>query len=360
MAEDQDKDSKTEEASEKKISDALEKGNTPFSKEAPIFASLLGILLVMSFLLAEKVPELAIKLSRLFGEAGDMMIGDGSDAVVLLIDISKLMALFILPIVALLAVFGLFASLSQNAPRIVGERIRPQWNRISPASGWKRVFGVQGMVEFLRALAKFGLVGVITVMLLRNEIVGVINAVTTDPTLLPSQILSLSTRLVAAVCAATILLVAADLLWSRFKWRKDLRMSRKEQKDEMKQMEGDPLVKARMRSLARDRARHRMLTNVPEATLIITNPTHYAIALRYRQDEGGAPLVVAKGADLVALKIREIATQHEIPIIEDKPLARSLYDAVEVDQWIPPEFYTAVARIIYYIYSHPGGGRVEH
>jgi flagellar biosynthetic protein FlhB len=128
-------------------------------------------------------------------------------------------------------------------------------------------------------------------------------------------------------------------------------MTRQEIKDEMKQAEGDPLVKARLRSLARDRARRRMITAVPRATVVITNPTHYAIALKYDRETGGAPLVVAKGADLVALRIREIAAKHDIPIVEDKPLARAMYDAVEVDQWIPAEFYRAVAKILHFIYS---------
>jgi flagellar biosynthetic protein FlhB len=128
-------------------------------------------------------------------------------------------------------------------------------------------------------------------------------------------------------------------------------MTRQEIKDEMKEGEGDPLVKARLRSLARDRARRRMLSAVPRATVVIANPTHFAVALRYDRGEGGAPLVVAKGADLVALRIREMATRHGVPIIEDKPLARALYAAVEVDQWIPPEFYKAVARILYYLYT---------
>jgi flagellar biosynthetic protein FlhB len=128
-------------------------------------------------------------------------------------------------------------------------------------------------------------------------------------------------------------------------------MTRHEVKEELKQSEGDPMVKGRMRALARARARHRMIASVPRATVVIANPTHYAVALRYTRGEGGAPLVVAKGADLVALKIREIATRHQVPIIEDKPLARALYDAVEVDQWIPAEFYHAVAKVLHFIYS---------
>ena len=129
-----------------------------------------------------------------------------------------------------------------------------------------------------------------------------------EPSALPSLILTMGTRLVMAIAVATIVLVAADLVWSRLFWARDLRMTRQEQKDEMKQVEGDPLVKARLRSLARDRARKRMIAAVPKATFVITNPTHYAIALRYVKEEGGAPLVIAKGQDLIALKIREIAT----------------------------------------------------
>jgi flagellar biosynthetic protein FlhB len=148
-----------------------------------------------------------------------------------------------------------------------------------------------------------------------------------------------------------VILVVGDLVWSRFFWRRELRMTRQEIKDEHKQSDGDPIIKARLRSLARDRARKRMISRVPEATVVIANPTHYAIALRYVRTENQAPLVVAKGLDLVALKIRATAEKHGIPVVEDKLLARSLYDKVEVDQLIPPEFYRAVANVILYIMS---------
>jgi flagellar biosynthetic protein FlhB len=128
-------------------------------------------------------------------------------------------------------------------------------------------------------------------------------------------------------------------------------MTRQEVKDELKQVDGDPLIKARMRSLARDRARKNMMAAVPRATFVIANPTHYAVALRYVKEEGGAPLVIAKGQDLIALRIREIAAQHAIPIIEDKLLARSLYKVVEVDKMIPPEFYKAVAEIVFFLFQ---------
>jgi flagellar biosynthetic protein FlhB len=153
------------------------------------------------------------------------------------------------------------------------------------------------------------------------------------------------------VLVAVVLLVVADLVWSRFFWRRELRMTRQEIKDEQKQAEGDPIIKGRLRSLARDRARKRMIARVPQATVVIANPTHYAIALRYVRTENRAPIVVAKGLDLIALNIRSVAEKHGIPVVEDKVLARSLYDKVEVDQVIPPEFYRAVANVILYIMS---------
>ena len=176
-----------------------------------------------------------------------------------------------------------------------------------------------------------------------------------EPVALPRLVRDLSVRLVAGVAAATLVLVVLDLVWSRVFWRRELRMSRQEVKDELKQSDGDPILRSRMRSLARDRSRRRMMAAVPRATLVIANPTHYAVALRYVREEGGAPLVLAKGRDLIALRIREIAEQHNVPVIEDKLLARSLHDKVVVDQMIPAEFYKAVAQIVHFIATRKGG-----
>ena len=148
-----------------------------------------------------------------------------------------------------------------------------------------------------------------------------------------------------------LVIAGADLAWTRIHWRRDQRMSRHEVKEEVKQAEGDRMMKARLRSLRLDRSRRNMLKAVPKATMVVVNPTHYAVAMRYVRAEGGAPIVLAKGVDLIALKIREIAVENDIPIIEDKPLARSLYDAVAVDAVIPPEFYRAVAEIVHLIQS---------
>ena len=166
---------------------------------------------------------------------------------------------------------------------------------------------------------------------------------------LPQRILKLCVDVIAAVLVATLVVASVDIVWARIHWRRDQRMSRHEIKEELKQTEGDRLVKARLRSLRLDRSRKRMLSAVPKATMVVVNPTHYAVAMRYVRAEGGAPIVLAKGVDLIALKIREIAEQNFIPIVEDKPLARSLYDAVAVDSVIPAEFYRAVAEIVHLI-----------
>jgi flagellar biosynthetic protein FlhB len=358
MAQGEDRESKTEEATEKKVADAIEKGNVPRSREISIFASLLGILASAAFFAGPRSTSLSADILVLIDHPGGFTLDTGTEAGQLLWAVSMQIGAFLLPIVALLMVAGLVAAFSQHAPSFALEQIKPKWSRISPGAGAGRIFGAPGVVEFLKSLFKFGAITIVCLILLNADRKAVIDAMYTDPSSLPSLILSLVIRLVSAVCVTLVILVAADLVWSRFRWRSDLRMTRQEVKDEMKQSEGDPLVKSRLRSLARDRARRRMISAVPKATVVIANPTHYAIALRYDRAKGGAPMVVAKGVDLIALRIREIATQHAIPVIEDRPLARAMYDAVEVDQWIPPEFYRAVAKILHFLYTRPAHAAV--
>lgn len=358
MSEDTDKDSKTEEPTEKKISDAIEKGNTPVSKEAPVLATFIASLLIGSFVVTSGAGQLVKTLTHLLDISGGVDLGNSADALLLSHAVSIEAGKFMAPVIALLTVAGLASAFFQNTPRIVFNRIKPELSKLSPAKGWKRIFGAQGLVEFLKAVFKFSTVSAIVYGQFRANEAELINAMFTDPSALPEVILQISMRLIAGVCIVTILLVTVDVLWSRSHWRKNLRMSKQEIKDEHKQMEGDPIVKARQRSLARDRARNRMMAAVPKATLVVANPTHYAVALRYDGGQNPAPVVVAKGQDLIALKIREIAESNGIPVIEDRQLARSLYASSEVERMIPPEFYRAVAEIICYVYSRQGKAAV--
>lgn len=346
-----DPESKTETASEKKIHDAIEKGNVPFSREVPIFASILGLLVVLVFSAREQTRGLVAHLVLLIEQPRSFSLDTGEDATRLLHALALEMGLALLPALLVLLTGGLAASVFQNMPRLVGSRIQPKWSRISPAAGWKRIFGLQGHIEFAKSVFKFAMIGAMSALVLRSDHRRIVAAMYVDPLRLPDLLLTMSVRLVAAVSAATIMLVAGDLLWSRIRWRRDLRMSRQDVKDEFKQAEGDPLVKGRLRSLSQDRARRRMLAAVPRATMILANPTHYAIALRYDRSENDAPIVLAKGQDLVALRVRDIARKHGISVIEDKPLARAMYQSVAIDQAIPPEFYRAVANLLVYVFK---------
>ena len=217
---------------------------------------------------------------------------------------------FLLPTVSLLTVAGLIASVAQSPPRIVPDRILPDASRISLRKGLSRVFGARGWTEFLKSLIKLAAVIAVAVMMLIGQRVVLLTAMDVDPGLLPQRVLDLSVKSIAAVLVATVVVAAADLGWSRILWRRDHRMSKQEVKEELRQAEGDRMVKARLRSLRLDRSRRRMLSAVPRATMVVVNPTHYAVALRYVRAEGGAPMVLAKGADFIALKIRSIAEDH--------------------------------------------------
>ena len=354
MAETADRESRTEEATEKKIRDSIEKGKVPVSREVAMFCSVAAMLVIGGFLLVEGVASLTGLLHRLLDGAGSFSLENGADATLLASAVLQESARFVLPILAALCLAGILASVAQNAPRLVPDRIQPELSRVSPFQGWRRIFGLRGQTEFLKSTFKLAAVGGVVALLLRSQSESILSSIFLDPRALPGEVLGISMRLLSAVCIATVLLVAADLVWARLHWRRDLRMSRQEIKDEAKELEGDPLVKARLRSLALDRARKRMIAAVPKATVVIANPTHYAIALQYVRERGGAPMVLAKGKDLIALKMREVAEAHGVPVIEDKALARSMYDSVEVDRMIPPEFYRAVAEILHFLQARAG------
>lgn len=349
-----DKESKTEPATEKRIREAVEKGNVPFSKEAATFASLAGILVLTGFFLANNIVRLRFTLERFIDNPGGFAVGNGADVIQLFQAIGLDAARLFIPAIIILAGAGIAASVFQNPPALVLDRIQPDLSRLSISKGWKRIFSIQAHVEFLKALFKFLVVGGVAILILRSAQNDMIKSMFMEPGALPELMRSMAMKLLSALAVATVVLAAADLVWSRVFWQRELRMTRQEVKDELKQIEGDPILKSRMRSVARDRARRRMMAAVPRATVVIANPTHYAVALRYVREEDGAPLVLAKGQDLIALKIREIAEQNGIPVIEDKLLARSLYQSVEVNKLIPPEFYKAVAEIILFLMVRGG------
>jgi flagellar biosynthetic protein FlhB len=344
MSADVDPEDQTEEPTEKRLHDATERGEVAFSREAPLFASLSATLIALIFVIPGRAEILLSALVGVIDDPAGWRIERGEDILALADPVVVASARFLAPTVILLIAAGVLASVAQSAPRIM-----PDPSRISLRKGFRRLLGARGWTEFLKSLIKLAAVIAVATMMLVGQKVVLLTAMDVDPGVLPQRVLDLCVKAVAAVLVATLAVAAADLAWSRILWRRDHRMSRQELKEELRQAEGDRMIKARLRSLRLDRSRRRMLSAVPRATMVVTNPTHYAVAMRYVRAEGGAPLVVAKGADFIALKIRSIAEDHGIPVIEDQPLARSLYAAGDVDRPIPAEFYRAVAEIVHLI-----------
>ncbi|MDX7950350.1 flagellar biosynthesis protein FlhB [Lichenihabitans sp. Uapishka_5] len=350
-----DHEDKTEEPTEKKLRDAHEKGDLPRSREALLFSGLLASLVVVSLMLRPALAQVAEALAHLLDGMGQIDLRSGGDVVAVVGRLGAPVATLLIPIFLIFIVAGIATSCAQAMPSVVLDRIMPDLSKISPMKGFGRLFSGHGLIESGKGVGKLIVVGVVVFILLRSEQTAVIDALFMEPAAVPDLILGIVTRLLAGVATAFGVIAVLDFLWTKTSWRKRQRMTRQEVKDEMRQAEGDPILKAKRRSLQLDRSRRRMMADVPRATVVIANPTHFAIALRYVRAEGGAPVVVAKGKDLVALKIREIAEECGVAVIENKLLARSMYDHVEVAQVIPPEFYKAVAEIIHYIQSRAAG-----
>ena len=355
MAEDAGKDSKTEEPSEKKVSDALKKGNVPHSREPAIVTSLLAMFIIAAVQMGDGAFSVSAGLSAFLERPEQWDLEDGAIALQIMRQVALLAFQFLIPVFAIFIAAALVASFSQNMPRIVLHRIRPDPSRISPGKGLKRLLGAQGRVEFLKAVFKFSAISVIVAILLKSEAGRIMTSVLQSPALLPAILRELALKLLSAVALAAIVLAGADYVWARRHWWANLRMTRQEVKDERKELDGDPIVKARRLSLARDRLRKSMMAAIPQATVVIANPTHYSVALRYDRERDAAPVVIAKGQNLIALKIREIAQEHGIPVMENRSLARALHAQTQINQLIPEEFYPAVAEIIHYVHAMRNG-----
>ena len=351
MADEQDKDSKTEDPTEKKLRDAAEKGNVPFSREVTVFASALAVYVYLVFFLPSRMAEVTEILRDLFEQPDQWRLTASPDVVALFVHLAWAGAAILGPIFILLIVFGVGSSVLQNMPSPVLERIRPQMSRISPTKGWSRIFGMTGFVEFAKSVFKIVVVSIIMFLTLRGEFYASIDAMFSDPQVIFVKLATIMKHIMIVILLSTAVVAAIDFFWTRYHWFSELRMTKQEVKEEFRQSQGDPIIKSRQRSIARDRARRRMIANVPRATLVIANPTHFAVALRYVREEDDAPVVIAKGQDLIALKIREIAESNGIPVFEDPPLARSMFAQVSVDTVIPSVFYKAVAELIHRVYA---------
>jgi len=346
MSGDQDK---TEVATEKKVRDARDGGNVPLSRELPVAFALIGMTLMVAVTAGSGVQALGHMLGSLFDHSGDIRIRRLSD----IIELGRLLlwaaGAALLPSLALLMLAGLLGGLLQRPMTLTPGRLVPDVSRISIIQGWTRLFGVSGLMEFLKSVLKLSFVGAVAILTVRHQFTNALEPMVLEPVQLLEHLRGLCIPLLSGVAAGMGAVAGLDFIWTRHHWLTSLRMTRQEVKDEARESQGDPIVKGRMRAMARQRAKARMMAAVPRASFIVVNPTHYAVALRYVRSEGEAPRIVAKGTDLVALRIREIAESLAIPIIEDKPLARALHDVAKVDSVIPQEFYRPVAEIVNFL-----------
>lgn len=349
MAEEQFQE-RTEAATPKRLTEARNKGQIARSRELNAMAvTLAGALAIYAFgdgivngVRNIMTDNLALPRAALL--SADQMLVHLKSA-------TLAAGITILPWLALLAVVALLAPMSLGGWSFSTEAMKFKGERINPVAGLKRLFALRGLVELLKALAKFFLVGTIAVLVLdwlADEFISL-----GRQSLL--QALSHSASLMAIAfllfSAGLILIAAVDVPFQIWDHKKKLRMTRQEVKDEMKETEGRPEVRGKIRSLQQEIARRRMLEDIPIASVVVTNPTHYAVALRYDAEAAGAPVVVAKGADFLALKIREIANAHGVPIFEAPPLARALYNHTEIGDEIAERLYVAVAQVLTYIYQ---------
>lgn len=346
--EEEDESSKTEEASEHKKQKAKEEGNVSLSQDAKSFIMLLGMLLVV-WLILPLLGRWYIKDFSFFITAPETIPTDERHLQLLLIKTAlsffKIMAI---PFVILM-ILGIFASIAQTGFIFAPKRLEPNWDKLNVFAQLSKFITMQKVVDSLKGIVKITVIGFIGILVLKPYL--------RDAALLPDMsvagILKLIHKIIVllifTVVIATLIIALADFAYQKYSHLKKLRMTKQEAKDEYKQMEGDPLVKSKIRQIRTERARRRMMDNVHKADVVIVNPTHFAVALEYKMETMDAPVVVAKGVDHIALKIKEIAAEDDIPIVENPPLARALYASVDIDEAIPSEHFKAVAEVIGYV-----------
>lgn len=348
MAENDDDSQKTEEPTSKRLTDSRNRGEVAQSREVAnwfmLFSAAVAVALFAPFS-ARKIVNATYKFLE---RPHDIPVDSGA-LQQLLLDVALAVGVAIAAPIGLFLVAAVSSSIVQHGILFAPEKLKPSLSKISPIGGLKRMFSIRSVTELIKGLVKISLVAAVALV--------VIMPIFDKLPLLPSMALPVSLnilhdtiiRLLVGVVAVVTALALLDYFYQIYEHRKKLRMTQQEVRDEMRQSEGDPHVKARLRQIRTERARQRMMQAVPEADVVITNPTHYAVALKYDQMDMDAPKVVAKGVDEVARRIRESAEEHEVAIFENPPLARALFSAVDINDYIKPEHYHAVAEIIAFV-----------
>lgn len=347
MADETDQSEKTEDPTQKKLEDVHKRGDVAKSQEVSTWFSLMGTTLIVALFSPSVAQDLLVELGGILAHLHEIPLDAGGiRALWITVGTSLLVALG-LPFL-FMTIMAVAGNMVQHRIVLSVESLKPKLSKISPLAGFKRLFSKDSLVNFAKGVIKISLVGGLMVMVMWPERDRLDTMIMRDVVTILPETREIALKLLGAVVAIMTIVAGLDMFYQRNKWFEKQKMTVKEIKDEYKQAEGDPMVKGKIRQIRMERSRKRMMAGVPNATVVVTNPTHYAVALKY--EEGmPAPLCVAKGTDATALKIREVAKGANIPIIENPPLARSLYAQVDIDVEIPEEHYRAVAEVIGYV-----------
>ncbi len=352
---DQDQE-RTEQASPRRREEARKKGQVAKSHEVASAAILMACLVYFYFGSEGMLARMTSMLKRSLGGAGSKTL-DADSVQGLLSGLMVESVLIVLPLFLVVVLAGLLANYLQVGFLLSAESIKPAFSKINPVKGFQRMFSLRAMAELVKNILKIAVVGTVVYITVKGEMEATF--------LLPDQSIrgimeyvgEITFKIILRTSWILVVLAMFDYLYQRWEYEKGLRMTKQEVRDEYRQTEGEPLVKARIRRLQREMAKKRMMANVPKADVVITNPDHIAVALQYEAPRMSAPVVVAKGAGFVAEKIREIARKSGVPIVENKPLARVIYKTVDIDRAIPEKLYRAVAEVLAYVYGLTGRTR---
>lgn len=349
MAENKEGMEKSEQPSSRRLEQAREKGQAPSTKElGPVFVffGAMGMIAVWAPMAWQHLQKSS---RQWFGQAGQVKLTPDT-AYSTLLDVMQNGGMLIMPFAIVVSLLAVGALLMQTGWLWKEDGIQPKISKLNPVQGFKKIVGFRGVAELIKSLIKLGIIGLIAYLVSRDfvpEIVSLPSLSTSDAI---AKVGYMAFLLVLWIGLVLLALAVADYAYQKWQFKRDQRMTKQEVKDEMKDVEGNPLIRSRRQSLQRDRARQRMMQTVPQADVVITNPTHLAVALQYDSVEGAAPTVLAKGAGFVAERIKEIARNTGVPIIENKSLARGLFKLVGVGKEIPNNLYKAVAEVLAYVY----------
>lgn len=341
---------KTEQPSSKKLEDARKKGQVAKSIEVNSLAIVVTGLITIFFLqsyIGQRVSSFSINIFNSLDVLPNKLSLLPNLAFEWFMFFFSVMA----PIMTAIVIVGLASNIAQVGFKLSPEALQPKFSKLNPVSGIKRIFSSRSVVEILKTVLKFFVIALFTYLILSDLIIASAYLDNLNPSEIIIFMLDNTFSLLWKIALLYAVISAIDFVYQRYKFRKDMMMTKQEVKEEMKQLEGDPTVKGRIKKMQMQAAQQRMMANLPTADVVITNPTHYAVALKYDMTKDSAPEVIAKGVDLLAQRIKKVAAEHNIPLHEDRELARALYKMCDVGDKIPPSLFKAVAQVLAYVYS---------